>query len=160
MADESDAHLRGIDRARTRGSVPVLACSRSTPGPSLPSRHRVGHRRWFDAGLAVDRRVVQTLLPSPARRNPSGSRRVTGRDRARDGLTAGEAGARFDRFGPNEIPAGRRASWRRRFARQLLEPMSLLLLAAAAVEGFGLGEWLEAIAILAIVVSNAVIGTV
>ena len=85
---------------------------------------------------------------------------VARRDRARDGLTAEEAGARFDRVGPNEIPAGRRASWRQRFARQLLEPMSLLLLAAAAVEGFGLAERLEAIAILAIVVLNAVIGTV
>jgi Ca2+-transporting ATPase len=82
------------------------------------------------------------------------------RDPSRDGLTAEEAGARFDRIGPNEIPRGPRASWRRRFARQLLEPMALLLLVAAAVEGFGLGERLEAIAILAIVFLNAVIGTV
>ncbi|MEX0833498.1 MAG: cation-transporting P-type ATPase [Actinomycetota bacterium] len=52
---------------------------------------------------------------------------AAGRDRARDGLTAEEAGARFDRFGPNEIPAGRRASWQRRFALQLLEPMSNIL---------------------------------
>ncbi|HEX6581461.1 MAG TPA: HAD-IC family P-type ATPase, partial [Actinomycetota bacterium] len=79
---------------------------------------------------------------------------------ARDGLTGEEAEARFDRVGPNEIPMGPRASWRRRFGRQLLEPMSLLLLAAAAVEGFGLGERLEAVAILAIVLLNAVIGTV
>ena len=89
--------------------------------------------------------------------NSVGDRR---RDPSRDGLTAEEAEARFDRIGPNEIPRGPRASWRRRFARQLLEPMALLLLVAAAVEGFGLGERLEAIAILAIVFLNAVIGTV
>jgi calcium-translocating P-type ATPase len=83
-----------------------------------------------------------------------------GRDHARDGLTADEAEARLDRIGPNEIPTGPRASWRRRFARQLLEPMSLLLIVASGVEGFGLGERLEAFAILSIVVLNAVIGTI
>jgi P-type Ca2+ transporter type 2C len=76
------------------------------------------------------------------------------------GLTADEAEAGIRRFGPNEIPMGRRATWGRRFANQLLEPMSLLLLVASAVEGFGLGERLEAVAILAIVILNAVIGTV
>ena len=82
------------------------------------------------------------------------------RKRVQDGLTAEDARARLDRFGPNEIPIGRRASWLRRFANQLLEPMSLLLLVASAVEGFGLGERLEAFAILAIVLLNAVIGTI
>jgi calcium-translocating P-type ATPase len=76
------------------------------------------------------------------------------------GLTTEEAEARLRRTGPNEIPIGRRVTWRRRFANQLLEPMSLLLLVASAVEGFGLGERLEAVAILAIVILNAVIGTV
>jgi Ca2+-transporting ATPase len=75
-------------------------------------------------------------------------------------LTADEAEARLRRFGPNEIPMGRRVTWERRFANQLLEPMSLLLLVASAVEGFGLGERLEALAILAIVILNAVIGTI
>jgi P-type Ca2+ transporter type 2C len=89
--------------------------------------------------------------------NSVGDRR---RDPSRGGLTAEEAGARFDHIGPNEIPRGPRVSWRRRFARQLLAPMALLLLVAAAVEGFGLGERLEAIAILAIVFLNAVIGTI
>jgi Ca2+-transporting ATPase len=41
-----------------------------------------------------------------------------------------------------------------------MEPMSLLLLVASAVEGFGLGERLEAVAILAIVILNAVIGAI
>ena len=110
-------------------------------------------RRRLDAAHPVGDRVTG---PDSAA-NSVGDRR---RDPSRDGLTAEEAGARFDRIGPNEIPRGPRASWRRRFARQLLEPMALLLLVAAAVEGFGLGERLEAIAILAIVFLNAVIGTV
>ncbi|MGH2680015.1 MAG: cation-translocating P-type ATPase [Actinomycetota bacterium] len=76
------------------------------------------------------------------------------------GLTAEEARAGFERSGANEIPTGHRASWERRFLKQLLEPMSLLLLVAAAVEEVGLGERLEASAILIIVVLNAVIGTI
>ena len=75
---------------------------------------------------------------------------ISDRGSTPDGLTSEEAIARFDHFGPNEIPIRRHASWQRRFANQLLEPMSLLLIVASAVEAFGLGERLEAVAILAI----------
>ncbi len=47
-----------------------------------------------------------------------------------------------------------------RLIRQLREPMAVLLLVAAGVSGFGLGERLDAAAIAAIVVLNSVIGFV
>ena len=78
----------------------------------------------------------------------------------RYGLTGGEAAERLALVGPNELPAARRRSWPRRLGTHLVEPMSFLLIVAAAVEGLALGETLEAVAILAIVVLNAVIGTV
>ena len=76
------------------------------------------------------------------------------------GLSSAEAAELLVRVGPNELPAARRRSWLRRLAGHLVEPMSFLLILAAAVEGFALGETLEAVAILAIVALNAVIGTV
>ena len=76
------------------------------------------------------------------------------------GLTRAEAADRLASIGPNEIPTARRRSWVRRLGTHLVEPMSALLILAAAVEGLALGERLEAAAILAIVALNAVIGTV
>lgn len=43
---------------------------------------------------------------------------------------------------------GRRSSWQRRFASQLLEPTSFLLFVASGLQGLGPGERLEAVAIL------------
>jgi P-type Ca2+ transporter type 2C len=76
------------------------------------------------------------------------------------GLDPAEAAARLARFGPNELPAGRRDSVLVRTFRQLIEPMSLLLLIAASVTWFALGERVDAAAILAIVVANVVIALV
>ena len=78
----------------------------------------------------------------------------------KDGLTAEEAAARLAADGPNELPPPRRDPLGLRLLRQFKEPMALLLLAAAAVAGIGLGERLDAVAILAIVVLNAVIALV
>ena len=76
------------------------------------------------------------------------------------GLTSAEATDRLASVGPNETPAANRRSWARRLAVHLIEPMSALLIIAAAVEGLALGERLEAAAILAIVALKATIGTV
>ena len=76
------------------------------------------------------------------------------------GLTSAEAADRLATAGSNEIPPASRRSWAWRLGTHLVEPMSGLLILAAAVEGFALGERLEAAAILAIVALNAVIGTV
>ncbi len=73
------------------------------------------------------------------------------------GLSPAEAAARLARDGPNELPPPRRERWPARLLRHLGEPMSLLLIGAAAVDGIGLGERLDAAAILAIVALNAAI---
>jgi Ca2+-transporting ATPase len=77
-----------------------------------------------------------------------------------DGLSQGEAEELLRREGPNELPASPRRPWYARFAIHIAEPMSLLLLGAAAIEGLWLQEELEAFAIAGIVLINAVIGTV
>ena len=88
------------------------------------------------------------------------SRLEAGPDRSRAGLSSEEARVRLERFGPNELPEQPSERWWTRLARNLREPMSLLLLVAAAVSGFALGERLDALVILAIVALNAVIGVV
>jgi Ca2+-transporting ATPase len=76
------------------------------------------------------------------------------------GLTTTEAEQGLARFGPNELPRRPPERWPARLARQLREPMAVLLTAAAAVAGFGLGERVDGAAILAIVILNALIGLV
>ncbi|MGZ8566623.1 MAG: cation-translocating P-type ATPase [Actinomycetota bacterium] len=87
---------------------------------------------------------------------------MTPRDDAFDidldrGLTRHEALARLEASGPNELPAPVRERLARRIVGQLREPMALLLIGAAAVDAFALGERLNAIAILSIVALNAAI---
>ena len=73
------------------------------------------------------------------------------------GLTAEEAERRLARHGPNELPRPTRPDYVRIAARQLLDPLVALLLAAAVVS-FAIGEDLEAGVIAVIVVLNAVFG--
>jgi calcium-translocating P-type ATPase len=77
-----------------------------------------------------------------------------------EGLRPADAAELLGRYGPNELPTPRRDPWVRRLARQLMEPMALLLLAAAAVSALALGERVDGAAIVAIVVLNAAIGLV
>ncbi|HZW36363.1 MAG TPA: cation-translocating P-type ATPase [Candidatus Deferrimicrobiaceae bacterium] len=85
---------------------------------------------------------------------------------ARQGLGQAEARARLARFGPNELTAEKPAPAWRKFLAQFQDVLVLLLLAAAAISA---GLWTveresalpyEALAILAIVVLNAVLGYV
>ena len=76
------------------------------------------------------------------------------------GLDPASAVARGLETGPNELPPPKRESPAVRLARQFREPMALLLIAAAAVDAIGLGERLNAAAILSIVVLNAVIALI
>ncbi len=71
------------------------------------------------------------------------------------GLSREEALARLDAGGPNELPAPARERLARRLLRQLREPMALLLVGAAIVDAFALGERINALAILSIVILNA-----
>ncbi|HEV7401443.1 MAG TPA: cation-translocating P-type ATPase [Chthoniobacteraceae bacterium] len=73
------------------------------------------------------------------------------------GLSAPEAARRLALDGPNELTAGRRISPWRIFLGQFKSLIVWILIAAGVVAGV-LGEGMDAIAILAIVVLNAAIG--
>ncbi len=75
------------------------------------------------------------------------------------GLTGDQAGQRLAQFGPNELKERPRAGFLRLLAGQFNNFLILLLLAAAVIS-FALGESVDAAAILAIVVLNAVLGVV
>lgn len=74
-----------------------------------------------------------------------------------DGLTDTEAAGRRDRYGPNELSKATPPSIWRKYLGQITEPVVLILLVAAALSA-GIGEWADALAILAIVVLNAILG--
>ena len=108
------------------------------PNPEAPDP-RGGARHQF-RGLTIDE--VGRLLETEHER----------------GLEPTEAAARVARYGPNVLPSSPPTPWLARLAQQLVEPMAVLLIVAAAVAGLGLRERLDAAAILVIVAMNAVIG--
>ena len=78
------------------------------------------------------------------------------------GLTAHEAAERLRQNGPNKLAEGKKASLIARFFAQLKDPMTLILIAAAAIsgtlaaiEGHGFAD---VIIILAVVIINAILG--
>jgi P-type Ca2+ transporter type 2C len=73
------------------------------------------------------------------------------------GLSAAEAGRRLAEHGPNLIVEGRRRSWRALLAAQFLDVPILVLLGAAILAGL-IGDAVDTVVILAIVVLNAAIG--
>jgi Ca2+-transporting ATPase len=75
----------------------------------------------------------------------------------RDGLAAAEAARRLQRDGPNLLPETAPASLFAMLARQFADFMIGVLIVAALV-AFAIGEPVEAAAILAIVVLNAILG--
>ncbi|QDB79977.1 cation-transporting P-type ATPase [Georgenia wutianyii] len=77
----------------------------------------------------------------------------------RTGLTRQEALARLEEHGPNSLPEGVRESALSRLLRQFKDPMIYVLLAAAVLTTV-LGEVVDTIVILSVVVINAVIGFV
>jgi Ca2+-transporting ATPase len=75
------------------------------------------------------------------------------------GLSAAEAAGRLARYGPNElVERGRRSPWRI-FFEQLTGTLVLILIVAAVVSAI-VGDIKDAVAILAIVVLNAILGFV
>ena len=74
------------------------------------------------------------------------------------GLEASAAARRLQEQGPNEILDRGTKSPLRIFAQQFTSLMILLLIAAAVVSGFLLGEWEDALVILVIVILNALLG--
>lgn len=73
------------------------------------------------------------------------------------GLEPAQARQRLLTYGPNQLPAGRKAGALKLFLAQFEDFMVLVLLVAAVLSLF-LGEWYDAATILAIVVLNAVLG--
>jgi len=78
---------------------------------------------------------------------------------ATQGLAVQEAAMRFTQYGPNAIAEGRRRSLAAMFVEQFKDFMILVLLAAALISGF-IGEPADTVAILVIVILNAVISAV
>ena len=76
-----------------------------------------------------------------------------------EGLTAPEARARLERYGPNELASGQGKSVVRVFLEQFRDLLVALLLLAAAVSA-ALGDGESALVILAVITMNAVLGTV
>ena len=81
------------------------------------------------------------------------------------GLSAGECQRRRARYGRNELQASKRRGVLLRFFSQFQDLMVLILLAAAGVSfavswARGDGEYVDSLIILAIVVVNALIGTI
>ena len=76
-----------------------------------------------------------------------------------DGLSAGEAAERHTATGPNELPEARVRTLLAMILDQFKDFLILLLIGAAVVSGI-LGELADTIAIIVIVVLNAVIGVV
>ena len=73
------------------------------------------------------------------------------------GLTSIEAARRLERFGPNRPRRVRRPPYLRLVLNQFLDPLVALLVAAAAVS-FAIGDAIEAAAIAAVLLVNAVLG--
>jgi len=76
---------------------------------------------------------------------------------AERGLSAKEAAKRKEEFGPNELSEGAKVSPLALFLSQFKDFMVLVLMAATLISGL-LGEYLDAITILAIIVINGVLG--
>ncbi|QJW45959.1 calcium-translocating P-type ATPase, SERCA-type [bacterium BFN5] len=76
-----------------------------------------------------------------------------------DGLSTSEVKKRLNKFGFNEIVEKEKISWWKRLLAQFQDFMVLILLGATLISAF-LGEYVDAITILAIVIINAILGFV
>lgn len=76
-----------------------------------------------------------------------------------NGLTSEQSKQRLAEIGPNQLQEGKGTSPLELLAEQFTDFIVLTLIAAAIVSGF-LGEWVDAIAIVAIVILNAILGVV
>lgn len=75
----------------------------------------------------------------------------------KQGLTEKEVKKRLDKHGPNELQEGKKTSAFLLFFAQFKDFMVLVLLGATLISGF-LGEYVDAVAIIAIVFVNGILG--
>ena len=89
---------------------------------------------------------------------------------SKDGLAGKEAQDRLENNGKNKLAEGKKESLLHRFFKQLAEPMTIILLVAAAISAFmeiyngiaegHLGFPTDVVIILAVVLINALLGVV
>lgn len=75
------------------------------------------------------------------------------------GLSTAEAQARLEKYGPNRLKGKPKKSMLKRFFAQLQDVLIYVLLGAAVIT-IGVGEWVDAIIILMVVLLNATIGVI
>jgi len=85
-----------------------------------------------------------------------------------NGLSSTESAARLEKYGKNKLVEGKKESLIHRFFKQLAEPMTIILLVAAAISagveiynGVAQGHWAfptDVVIIMAVVLINAVLG--
>lgn len=78
----------------------------------------------------------------------------------REGLTAQEAEARQQKYGKNQLQGAKKRSVAQMLLAQMKDTMVLILLTAAMISGFALGEWTDCGIILLVVALNAALGVV
>src|SRR5215213_625594 len=76
-----------------------------------------------------------------------------------DGLTSEEAKKRLEHYGPNQLKEAPRPTFLQMLREQLNNFVVILLIVASLISGL-LGDYVEALAIMAIVVLNAILGIV
>ncbi len=101
--------------------------------------------------MPIDPASIETWWSRPA------SELLAALASSREGLGAAEAARRLDAFGPNELEVRRPLSALRLLARQLENPLVLILIVAAAISAL-VGEWSDALVVLLIVVASGAIG--
>ncbi|MBQ4087080.1 MAG: cation-translocating P-type ATPase [Clostridia bacterium] len=83
---------------------------------------------------------------------------------SRDGLSGDEAGKRFLENGPNKLEEGKKVTVLERFLKELVDPMTLILIAAAVISAvtaaYANESFVDVVIILAVVMINAVLGVV
>ena len=85
-----------------------------------------------------------------------------------DGLSEKQAAERLEKNGPNKLVEGKKESLIHRFLKQLAEPMTIILIVAAAISagveiynGVSAGHWefpADVVIIMAVVLINAILG--
>lgn len=76
---------------------------------------------------------------------------------AEKGLTREDAARQAEKYGPNSLAEHKKESRLKKLSKQFTEFIILVLIGAAIIAGV-LGEWVDSLAIMAIVVLNGVIG--
>lgn len=76
---------------------------------------------------------------------------------AHKGLTGEQVTKKLEEYGKNELAAQEKKPFITKLAEQFMDPMVIILIVAAVLSGI-LGDWVEAIIIIAIVIINAALG--